>query len=150
MKIGELAKITDVLVETIRFYEQEQLLMAPARTPANYRVYGPEHIERLQFIRHCRSLDITLDEIRILLRLQNAPDETCAKVDLLLDTQIEKVAHKIDRLLALQRQLTTLRGLCGNEQAVKDCRILHKLTYCDEPHCGVEGKGKSGEHTQPE
>lgn len=143
MKIGELAKITEVPVETIRFYEQEQLLMTPARTPANYRVYGPAHVERLQFIRQCRSLDITLDEIRSLLRLQDAPDENCVQVDMLLDKQIGKVACQIERLLALQRQLTSLRGLCVNEQAVKDCRILHKLTCCDVPDCGIEDKANS-------
>jgi len=136
MKIGELAKLTEVLVETIRYYEQEKLLMEPARTSGNYRNYGPEHLERLVFIRHCRSLDITHDEIRDLLRFQDAPNENCGKVDLLLDTQIAKVAKKIDHLVGLQKQLTSLRGLCENERAIKDCRIMHKLTrHAAEPMC---------------
>lgn len=132
MRIGELAKLTDVQVETIRYYEQQGLLMAPARSMGNYRMYGPEHVERLQFIRQCRSLDITLDEIRSLLRFQQAPNEKCAQVDSLLDAQIDKVGQRIDRLVSLQRQLTALRGLCGQERAVKDCRIIHKLTCCDD------------------
>ncbi|WP_353888281.1 MerR family transcriptional regulator, partial [uncultured Pseudomonas sp.] len=32
---------------------------APARSEGNYRLYGPEHLERLVFIRNCRTLDMT-------------------------------------------------------------------------------------------
>lgn len=135
MKIGELAKLTDVLVETIRYYEQQELLMAPARTLGNYRVYGPEHVERLQFILHCRSLDITIDEIRTLIKFQDAPEANCGKVDQLLDIQLEKVNQKIERLLGLQAHLTALRGLCHAQSAVKDCPIMHKLACCDVPDC---------------
>ena len=63
MKIGELAKLTDCPVETIRYYEKENLLPPPARTDGNYRVYTQAHTERLTFIRNCRSLDMTLEEI---------------------------------------------------------------------------------------
>ena len=107
--------------------------MPPARSDGNYRVFGPAHIERLQFIRYCRSLDITLDEIRNLLRFQDAPDENCGEVDFLLDTQLVKVEHRIERLVALQQQLLTMRGLCNANRAVKDCGIMHKLTCCDDP-----------------
>ena len=73
MRIGELAKAAETQVETIRYYEREALLPQPERTDGNYRVYGPEHVERLLFIRYCRGLDMTLDEIRALLRMKDAP-----------------------------------------------------------------------------
>src|ERR1700757_2475850 len=94
-KIGELAKRTGCLVETIRFYEQERLLLAPARSEGNYRLYTNVHVERLQFIRHCRSLDMTLEEIRNLLRFRDAPDENCSEVDTLLEEHIEHVGNRI-------------------------------------------------------
>jgi DNA-binding transcriptional MerR regulator len=75
MRIGELAKATDSQVETIRYYEREALLPMAERTDGNYRVYGPEHAERLLFIRYCRRLDMTLNEIRALLRMKDAPPE---------------------------------------------------------------------------
>ena len=52
MKIGELAQVAQCTVETVRYYEKEGLLSEPARTPGNFRVYGPEHLERLRFIRN--------------------------------------------------------------------------------------------------
>ena len=65
LKIGELAKQTGCLVETIRYYEREGLLLEPPRSEGNYRLYTDIHSERLQFIRHCRSLDMTLEESEI-------------------------------------------------------------------------------------
>ena len=56
MKIGELARVTSTQVETVRYYEREGLLPTPARTDGNFRIYEGIHVERLSFIRHCRSL----------------------------------------------------------------------------------------------
>jgi Cd(II)/Pb(II)-responsive transcriptional regulator len=128
LKIGELAAATATGVETIRFYEREALLPAPARTAGNYRIYDDEHIDRLAFIRHCRTLDMTLDEIRVLLRFKDAPHEECGEVDRLLDAHIGHVAHRIRELKTLERDLKALRGLCGRAQAAKDCGILGELT----------------------
>src|SRR5687768_12664482 len=58
MRIGELARQAGVDVQTVRYYEREGLLEAPARTGSGYRTYGPQHLERLNFVRHCRSLDL--------------------------------------------------------------------------------------------
>ena len=127
LKIGELAKQTDCQVETIRFYEQEKLLPAPARSENNYRLYGEEHVERLLFIRHCRLLDMTLDEIRGLLRFRDRPEDNCGEVNQLLDLHIEHVARRIAELRALQAQLLALRKQCSVSQAAKDCGILQSL-----------------------
>ena len=71
IRIGDLAKRSGCEVVTIRYYEKEGLLPKPARSGGNFRLYSDVHIERLQFIRHCRSLDMTLSEIRILLGLRD-------------------------------------------------------------------------------
>lgn len=69
MKIGELAEVTGTAVETIRFYEREKLLPSAARAENNYRMYSTEHIGQLAFIRRCRSLDMTLDEVLSLIHI---------------------------------------------------------------------------------
>ncbi|HEU4850646.1 MAG TPA: Cd(II)/Pb(II)-responsive transcriptional regulator [Telluria sp.] len=144
LKIGELARRTGSPVETIRFYEREGLLEAPARSDGNYRLYGPAHEERLQFIRHCRSLDMTLDEIRSLLALRDAPGESCGAVNELLDRHIEHVAARIAQLQSLQAQLGDLRSRCQSAQATRDCRILQGLGDAEgaEPaRLGTHGGG---------
>ena len=60
MKIGELASATATKVETVRYYEKIGLLPPPARTSANYRAYGHDHLARLSFIRRARDLGFTL------------------------------------------------------------------------------------------
>jgi len=127
LKIGDLAKQTGTLVETVRYYEREGLLHAPARSEGNYRLYTDKHVERLQFIRHCRSLDMTLEEIRKLLTFRDAPDENCSEVNALLDEHIEHVNNRIKELKLLQENLRGLRGLCHQTRATKDCRILQSL-----------------------
>lgn len=128
MKIGELARTTGSSIETIRFYEREGLLPEPARTEGNYRVYGIRHAERLAFIRHCRSLDMTLDEIRVLLRFKEAPQDNCAGVNELLDEHIGHVAQRIRELRALEKQLKALREQCTEAQAASECGILKELS----------------------
>lgn len=125
MKIGELAKITQTQAETIRFYEREGLLREPPRTEGNYRLYEAEHLERLAFIRHCRSLDMTLDEIRALLRFQDAPRDNCHAVNEVLDEHIEHVARRIRELKHLQQELRALREQCDGVAA--ECGILDGL-----------------------
>lgn len=146
LKIGELARHTGTPVETIRYYEREGLLAAPARSDANYRLYGPEHLERLQFIRHCRSLDMTLEEIRKLLALRDAPAESCGAVNELLDRHIGHVAARIAELHALQEQLAALRGRCQSAQATRDCQILQGLGGVDAGEAARLGTHGGGCH----
>lgn len=129
MKIGALAAATGTAVETIRYYEREGLLPPAPRSDSNYRLYGSEHTERLSFIRHCRSLDMTLDEIRVLLRFKDAPGEDCGDVNALLDEHIGHVAARIRELKQLERQLKALRETCPVVQAAGHCGILNELAH---------------------
>lgn len=127
MKIGDLAQETQCPVETIRYYEREGLLPAPARSGGNYRLYGPNHVERLRFIRNCRSLDMTHDEIRALLAFRDAPEDKCDEVNTLLDEHIGHVARRMGELKALERQLKELRSRCQSVRAVRECGIMQSL-----------------------
>jgi len=128
MKIGELSRATATPIETIRFYEREGLLPAATRSEGNYRVYQQPHVERLSFIRHCRSLDMALDEIRQLLRFKESPQENCAGVNELLDDHIEHVAQRVRELRALEKQLRSLREQCAEASGTADCGILKGLS----------------------
>lgn len=127
MRIGNLAEATGTPVETIRFYEREGLIAAAHRTDNNYRLYTAAHAERLAFIRQCRNLDMTLHEIRSLLRLRDLPSENCAEVNALLDDHIGHVAQRIRELRALEKDLKALRASCSSPQAIDECGILNQL-----------------------
>ncbi|WP_372659315.1 MerR family DNA-binding protein, partial [Hydrogenophaga sp.] len=92
------------------------------------RVYGEAHAQRLSFIRHCRGLDMTLDEIRVLLHFKDAPSQDCGEVNALLDEHIGHVAHRIRELRALEKQLRQLRETCRVSQDAGHCGILNQLS----------------------
>lgn len=148
MKIGELATITGCQVETIRYYEREGLLPAPQRSEGNYRLYLPEHVERLTFIRNCRTLDMTLDEIRELLSLRGRPAENCEAINTLIDEHIEHVNARIASLQSLQGQLVELRNSCLADQQSSPCEIIRQLSTSDTLHAGkdVSHVGRSHQH----
>jgi Cd(II)/Pb(II)-responsive transcriptional regulator len=127
MRIGELGQATGVDIETIRFYEKSGLLPAPVRSDNGYRSYNQTHLERLAFIRHCRSLDIPLAEIKQLLDFVAHPEADCGDIDRLIDTQIAKVKARLASMKALEKQLTALKGRCGSDHTVGECGILHEL-----------------------
>ena len=127
MQIGNLAEATGTPVETIRYYEREGLMPAARRAENNYRQYTTAHAERLGFIRHCRNLDMTLDEVRSLLRFRDAPSETCGEVNALLDEHIGHVGQRVRELRALERELKLLRARCSSPHALDECGILQHL-----------------------
>ncbi|WP_136067423.1 Cd(II)/Pb(II)-responsive transcriptional regulator [Modicisalibacter radicis] len=138
MKIGELARRTSCQVETIRYYEREGLLPEPARSAGNYRLYGPMHVERLTFIRHCRALDMTLGEIRRLLLHRDHPERDCAEVNDLVDEHIGHVETRLAQLNCLRDALIELRARCRGDAETGACGILRELAQpADEEDAGV-------------
>ncbi len=127
MRIGELAKMTDSDVDTIRYYEKIGILPKPSRTEGNYRHYSDTHADRLRFVRHCRSLDMTLDEIRVLLQFRDTPESNCSEVNQLLDEHIGHVSARIVALTELEKELRKLRRQCRKVQQTKDCGILVEI-----------------------
>jgi DNA-binding transcriptional MerR regulator len=129
MQIGDLARQAGVEVQTVRYYEREGLLEAPARTASGYRTYGTQHLQRLNFVRHCRSLDMPLAEIRRLIDLSGDASVSCAEVDALVRGHLEKVRAKRAALEALEARLSALSAQCASGQRVADCGILGELIH---------------------
>ncbi|RAT14267.1 Cd(II)/Pb(II)-responsive transcriptional regulator [Lonsdalea populi] len=134
MKIGELARQAGCPVETVRYYEREGLLQAALRDPSNnYRYYNVLHLERLMFIRRCRALDMTHEEIRVLLQARSQPDADCGTVNALINEHLHHVQDRIRELNMLEKQLSELKSLCNVSRATRDCGILRELQQSEEP-----------------
>lgn len=127
MRIGELAAASGVDAETIRYYERIGILPAAPRRANGYRSYSVAHLERLSFVRHCRSLDMSLAEIARLLAFVERPSSDPAGIDRLIDAQIARVRARLASLRALERQLCALRMQCDGHHDDGECGILHEL-----------------------
>jgi Cd(II)/Pb(II)-responsive transcriptional regulator len=128
MKIGELASITGCSIQTIRYYEKANLLPLTQRSEGNFRLYDKATVDLLLFIKHCRSLDLSLPEIRQLLALNRSPGAQCEEVNRMMDAQIQQVEDRIAELTQLRAQLKTLRRSCSSERTIAQCGILQNLT----------------------
>jgi DNA-binding transcriptional MerR regulator len=128
LTIGDLAKATGTKAVTIRYYEQAGLLPAPPRTAANYRVFGRGHLERLRFIRRCRDLGFTLDQVRDLLRLASHEDYACAEVDRITAEHLAGIEAKVADLSRLAGELRRIASQCQGGGHIAECRIIQALS----------------------
>jgi Cd(II)/Pb(II)-responsive transcriptional regulator len=127
MRIGELAQAAGLEVETVRYYEKAGLLPAPARRDNNYRRYDDAALQRLRFIRNCRALDMSLEEIRTLLGFIDRPSRDCSPVDALVAEHLGHVRRRIAGLRQLERQLVLLQRACGHAKPHAVCGIVLAL-----------------------
>ena len=127
LSIGELAKATGTKVVTIRYYEQIGLLPVPRRTAGNYRTYDAEHRQRLHFIRSCRNLGFTLDQVRELLSLSTQKERDCADVDRVAIEHLKSVEQKITDLSRLAGELRRISSCCQGGR-IAECRIIDALS----------------------
>lgn len=127
MRIGELAKATATNVETVRYYEKIGILPKPARTSANYRSYGGDHLARLSFIRRARNLGFTLEALRELLTLSDDKEQSCKAIDAVARAHLAQVDLKISDLRALRSELSRIIVSC-QQGTVADCKIIETLS----------------------
>ena len=121
MKIGEIAGRAGVPAKTIRFWEDQQLLPPPARTPAGYRDYHPAILERLAFIRHAQAAGLTLDAIRQVLDIRDGGQPPCVHVTALITRRLAEVEARLAELARTRDQLTALAAR-ATAQDPADCR----------------------------
>ncbi len=127
LSIGELGKATGTKVVTVRYYEQIGLLPVPLRTESNYRAYGADHLQRLRFIRRCRDLGFTLEQVRELLRLTEHKDRSCDEVNQITSEHLTEIKDKIADLKRLAKELNRISGQCQGGK-IADCRIIEALS----------------------
>ena len=106
MQIGQLAKQAGVSVQTVRFYERQQLLPEPARKESGYRMYGPEHVRRLQFVLQSKALGFSLAEIREILQMRERGHCPCDDVIGFAEKHLTEVQRQIAELSRFEDQLT--------------------------------------------
>lgn len=137
LNIGGLAKATGVKVVTVRYYEQAGLMPSPPRTEGNYRAYTQEHVRRLRFIRRCRDLGFTLDQVRDLLRLASEKNQACSEVDRITNQHLTAIEEKIGDLKRLATELRRLSRCCQGGGLIADCRIIEALSPSSDPDAGT-------------
>jgi DNA-binding transcriptional MerR regulator len=138
-RIGEVAARAGVSAHALRYYERLRLLPRAQRSAGGFRLFGPEAIECVQFIKRAQELGLTLDEIKGLLATGGA--EECRKVRDLLSKKIEDLDGKMTAMKDFRRMLARHLSACEDELET------HGDSACCPVVAGGKGKppqGKSG------
>ena len=125
--IKDLATLSGLSTDTIRFYEKRELLHPSFRGDNNYRYYDENILKRIIFIKRCRSLDLSLNEIERLIELEQNPQQSCHEVNNMIDLHIQQTTDKIKELKNFKTQLQSLRSSCNQSNQIMDCEILKRL-----------------------
>ncbi len=125
LRIGDAARRSGISAATIRYYEKEMLLSPCSRSANSYRLYSESDIHRLRFIRLCRAMDMSLDEVRTLLALEGDVPLDAHTACHTLDQHLEHVRTRLQELQTLERDLRALRSRCDGQDA--HCHVIDAL-----------------------
>ncbi|MCD0443309.1 MerR family DNA-binding protein [Glycomyces sp. A-F 0318] len=106
--VGRLAGEVGVSSDALRHWEREGIFPAPERSPAGYRRYGPEALDRARFIRDCQRAGLRLADIGDLLAVRDTGECPCEPAEQHLERRIGEVGAEIARLEGLRDQLTSM------------------------------------------
>jgi DNA-binding transcriptional MerR regulator len=125
--IGKIARRAGIGVETIRFYERQELLAARARKESGYRLYSENVLGKIQFIRRTKQLGFSLREIKELLQLGRNYSLPCEAVCEKDEAKIGNIEAKIEMLKKMKRALSELLAASKVRTLLGECPILEFL-----------------------
>ena len=126
MNISQAATAAGLTSKTIRFYEQQGVIPAAARSANGYRIYTEQQVDMLRFIRRSRDMGFSLDESRELLQLSLDPHRTSASVKQKAEQQIKRIDQQLESLQQMRSLLETVAQECRGDDGA-DCPILDQL-----------------------
>jgi MerR family transcriptional regulator, copper efflux regulator len=127
LKIGEVAELGRVNLQTVRYYERERLLPEAPRLASGYRVFSDDTVRRVRFIKRAQELGFTLAEIRELLSLRVDHERDSGTVRELALKKISDIDQKIRTLQAMKGALTHLTERCSGHGPASECPILESI-----------------------
>lgn len=128
LTIGKLAALTGVTADTLCYYEKMKLLKAASRSSTGYRLYNPDTVHVIRFIRGAKALNFTLEEIRRLLIINTSDQATCAEMMRHTESKIAEAENKIEELKEIKRVLADLVKRCpGDDTPIKACPIVDHI-----------------------
>ena len=114
-------------VQTLRYYERRGLLPEPARRESGYRVYGPDAVRRVRFIKRAQELGFGLRDAETLLGLAAGGPDRCDSARELAGEKIAELDRRIADLRAMRNSLERLAATCARPRVERECPLLSAL-----------------------
>jgi MerR family mercuric resistance operon transcriptional regulator len=143
LTIGKAAHEAGVNIETIRFYERRGLIERPPKGEG-YRVYSPDHVARIRFVKEAQQIGFSLPEIKELLALRADPNADCSAVQRQAMTKQQEVRRKIEQLREIDAALETSIAACPGQGELQCCSIIDALNHRPKvPTQAAEGQANT-------
>ncbi|GAA0813739.1 Zn(2+)-responsive transcriptional regulator [Colwellia sp. D2M02] len=128
-KIGDIAKQLGISADTLRYYEQHNLLQPAGRSVSGYRLYDEHNLQEMHFILQAKQVGFTLAEIAQLLSIRvDSSQYSCGDVKSYTSEKLQQVESKIAELTSIQKGLQRLvNSCCGGSEKAEHCSILSSL-----------------------
>src|SRR5213080_1418510 len=133
LTVGAVAKAAGVGVQTLHYYERLGMLPKPNRSAVDYRLYSPEAVRRVRFIKKAQALGLTLEETKQILDLKDHGREPCRKVAWLGGKHLQEIDAHLMRLRAYRRALAQAvsawpkKNLSERHCAGEFCDLIERL-----------------------
>ena len=128
-RIGKVARLLNISIDTLRYYEKINLLAPIERNGAGVRLYSESDIVRIQFIQRAKLMNFTLDEIKALLKMRENPEQMREDVRELTQQKLYVIERQISELDILRQELQELIGSCACSQ--QGCPIIEEIENTD-------------------
>jgi len=133
MLVREIADMTDVTAETVRYYTRMGLLNPEQKAENGYREYDDQDLERLRFIRNARHLGFTVKDIKQILDHAELGNSPCPLVREIIQERVEELQHQIEReQQLLVRMKTAMSAWKEMENGVPDghtvCSLIENVS----------------------
>lgn len=127
---GDVAKLLGIGVQTLHYYEREGLIPSPARSDSGYRLYTPQLVDRVRFIRKAQALGLPLDEVRDIFRLTEKGASPCGRVQAAFTEKLREVNERLRELESFRDELAALvahaPSLSDNSSSPHVCAIVEE------------------------
>jgi DNA-binding transcriptional MerR regulator len=137
LKVGQVAAEVGVSVQTLHYYERLGLLQKPKRSAANYRLYSPEAVRRVRFVKKAQALGLTLDEVKRILDLKDHGREPCRQVAEFGEKHLQEIDGRLTQLRAYRRALRESVSIWRKENASERhcagefCDLIERLPQAE-------------------
>ena len=147
LRIGQVTARVGLNPKTLRFYEAMGLLPAPSRAENGYRLYPPETVDLLKFIKAAQGLGLTLAEIKEVITIRRTGRPPCIHARDLLKAKAKELDRKLADLVALRRRIRQSLAAWGQVSSRKAAVCPHIETQSDRAH-GASGDRRSKRKTK--
>ncbi|MDQ3258418.1 MAG: heavy metal-responsive transcriptional regulator [Acidobacteriota bacterium] len=145
LQIGEVAARSGVSIDTVRYYERRHLLPRAPRTAGGFRLFPPETVERVHFIKQAQEMGLSLEEVEQLLATRGGVGE-CRSVRDLLRAKLAELDERMKRMRDFRRTLSRHLAACECELTdhgeAASCPVMEELDHSSKVIAGKEKKKK--------